>query len=355
MGRLSANAAMVATYQPPGRFVVEQRELPALKAGEVRLAVEACGVCGSDLHAYDAGWTAFGAVPGHETAGTVMECAVGVEDVRVGDRIAIHPLIPCGECDFCRTGRDNVCSRMRDARGGFSSQMILPPGTRKFKLPDSLDASVGAMLEPLAVAVRAVNLAPLTAGTPCVVTGLGPIGQCAVRVLRARGVDTVIAVDVVEGKLAYARRAGADVLGALQVDVAGELAARFGGGTHKGYEYADVPVVIDCSGAPQVVADAVRSYLKPGGTLVVAALFEADLTLDFNPLVRKEIDVLGSYSANREAIDQAYALLTSGDVELDDLVSSIVPLDQIDKVFSEHRQHASSIKVVIRPGEVVTR
>jgi 2-desacetyl-2-hydroxyethyl bacteriochlorophyllide A dehydrogenase len=345
-----SDQAIVAAYDAQGRLVLEERALPALQDGEVRLAVDACGICGSDLHAYDAGWLAVGEVPGHETAGTVVECGSGVTDAAVGDRIAIHPLIPCRECDFCVAGLDNVCSRMRNARGGFSSQMILPAGTRKFRIPESIDITIGAMLEPLGVAVRAANLAPVSADTPCLVTGLGAIGQCVVRVLRARGVRQVVAVDVVKPKLELARTVGAVGLNAEEVDVARELTERFGGGTHKGYEYANVPVAIDCSGAPSVIANSVRSYLMPSGTLVVAALFEHELTFDLNPLVRKEINLKGSYSANEEALEQAYALLTSGAVRLDDLLGDMFSLEHIDEVFRDPSTRAGAVKVVVVPG-----
>jgi threonine dehydrogenase-like Zn-dependent dehydrogenase len=171
--------------------------------------------------------------------------------------------------------------------------------------------------------------------------------------LRARGIRDVVAVDVVESKLKFAGRAGAHVLDAQQVNIAEELVRRFGGGTHKGYQYANVPVAIDCSGAPAVIGSAVRSYIMPSGTLVVAALFETDVTFDLNPLVRKEIALKGSYSANTDALSQAYSLLTSGAVRLDDLLSDGVALEEIDEVFRDPSRRAGAIKIVVSPRGLV--
>jgi 2-desacetyl-2-hydroxyethyl bacteriochlorophyllide A dehydrogenase len=331
--------------------VIEERPVRSPGPGEVLIEVEACGICGSDLHAYSAGWPADGEVLGHETAGTVAEVGPDVVSVTVGQRVAVIPAVPCGRCDYCVAGCDNLCSAMRTAKGGFSTAMVVPAGTALFPLPDGVSAIVGSLLEPLAVAVRAVHLAELDPARPCVVSGLGPIGQCIVRVLRAHGATDIIGIDVVPARLEIGRASGARVIDARGGAITGRLRELVGGGVHRGYEFADVPLVFECSGVPHVVSDVMRGYVRPGGVVVLVALFEAPVCFDLNPVIRKEVSVRGSYAYTGDDCRSAFALIENGRVKLVDLVTSVVPLASIDEFFASPERRAEATKLVVAPHE----
>jgi (R,R)-butanediol dehydrogenase/meso-butanediol dehydrogenase/diacetyl reductase len=188
---------------------------PVPGPGEVLLDVSFCGICGSDLHmlAMPAGMFPAGHVLGHEFTGVVAGLGSAAGQWRVGDRVAVLPIADCGECYACRAGHPNLCEQGIDhgpgiGRPGGYAESVTVPTAMLHRLPDSVSDADGALIEPLAVALRAVKLSQATPGEPVCVLGAGPIGVLALAALRARGFSRVAVVEPVAGRRAAAARLG---------------------------------------------------------------------------------------------------------------------------------------------------
>src|SRR3990172_10976282 len=198
-----------------GKEKIEVREVdvPSPAAGEVLLRVRTCGICGSDLHFYHGSLPAMPKIsPGHEFAGEIVELGEGVSGFEVGQRVVVEPVKSCRECAYCRTGQYQLCSRRvllgTFAPGGLAEYVTVPAYTL-YPLPDDLDFDLGALVEPLAVAVHGLHLVDLTAGERVLVMGSGSIGVLAVLAARAFGAADVIATYRHEHQAKAALAAGA--------------------------------------------------------------------------------------------------------------------------------------------------
>src|SRR3569833_2664052 len=202
---------------------VEERPLAIPGPGQVSIAIGAGGICGSDLHYYLHG--GFGVervkhpmVLGHEVSGTITAVGPGVETLRVGDRVAVSPSLPCNKCEYCLKGQQNHCldmrfygsaMRMPHVDGAFR-QALVAEASQCHKLAEGVSLAEGTFAEPFAVTLHAVNRAGSLLGKRVLVTGSGPIGALCVIAARAHGAREVIATDVLDGPLAFARKVGAD-------------------------------------------------------------------------------------------------------------------------------------------------
>lgn len=341
-----------ATWQGIRTVGLEHVAPPEPGPRDVVLAVEACGICGSDVHRYlEGAWAAAGMPLGHEFAGRVVRAGAEVTSLAVGDRVAVNPAGPCGACDQCRRGRENLCADgSRNARGGLGDEVLVrepEAGQRLFVLPDALPFEEGAFLEPLSVAVRAVRHAGPVLDEPVVVVGLGTIGQCVLRVLLAEGVREIVGIDVSAPRLQAARAAGVDVLDGSTDDVRAALLARWGR-TSSPYQpdAGAVATVFECSGAPSMI-DLAVSTTRAGGTLVLAGLTREPPQVDVNTVVQKELRLLGTYAYTGDDAAAAFGLLRDGRVRLGPLVSHRFPLSRVAEAFAAQADVDGCIKVVV--------
>src|SRR5581483_7104536 len=230
---------------------IEEVPDPVPAAGEVACRVEACGVCGSDVTDW---WVSrkLPAVLGHEPVGIVEAVGDGVAGVAVGDRVAVHHHVPCGECRRCRRGHETLCERFRSSRlplGGFAERLLVPEDLvgELLPIPDGLDPVVASFVEPLACVLRAQDRARLRPGDSLLVVGAGGNGLLQIAAAHARGVDAVWVREPRPERLAIAEAWGAE---------------------HHGNEQVDVAMV--CTPAPEAIATAAAA-LAPGGTLCLYA------------------------------------------------------------------------------------
>lgn len=341
----------VGVYKGKNSIVVDDAPEPELAENDFLLAVGACGVCGSDLHAYAQGWPPVGTVMGHEFAGQVVKIGDAVAQVAVGDRVAVIPMLFCGDCRYCRQSRENLCEHVRGTAGGYAERVRLPEGTITCAMPDSMSMEEAAFLEPLSVAVRAVRLAGHPPEEPAIVVGLGSIGQLVTQVLKAQGVQCVIGIDLSLLRLRTAALLGADItLDPSDGDVVETLRSRIGGGKHRGYVFTNAATVFECSGANRVVGQAVTSLVRVAGTVVMAALSESDVAFDANPLVRKEISLIGSYAYTPEDVTEAFRLLVERQVDVVPLITHRRPLEAVDDAFAVQADKDMSVKVLVVPS-----
>jgi threonine dehydrogenase-like Zn-dependent dehydrogenase len=328
-----------AVWTDEGLEVVADEPGP-LEPGWVRLRVEACGICGSDLHFWHGHLRRpLSTSPGHELAGTVVDGPAGLSD----QRYAVSPNVTCGRCAFCRSGRTNLCSKggpgLGLGRHGGLAELVDAPLENLAPIPDGVDAVTASLTEPLAVTVRGVGLADVQADERVLVLGAGTIGLCAALVARDRAAEVAISARHPH------QRAAAEQLGVTVLDEADALAW--------GKEQRPDVVVESVGGAADTVGDAVR-VVGRGGRIVLLGTFDGPRTVDLQRLMMKEVRLLGSFcygSGPREPEFATAARLTGRwSSELAALATHQLPLDQVAEAFrTASDKGTGAIKVTLVP------
>lgn len=329
-------------------LALEEREPDSLGPGQARVRIEAGGICGSDLHYYNHG--GFGTIRvrepmilGHEIAGVVVETAPDVERVKPGDRVAVNPSRPCRHCAYCLKGLSQHCldmrfygsaMRMPHVQGGFREDLVCDAAQCEAARRASTQEL--ALAEPFAVVLHGLSRAGSLLGERVLVTGCGPIGALTVAAARLHGAAEIIATDVTDEPLAYARKMGADI--ALNaVTQAKEIAAL---GADKG----SVGVMFECSGNERALRSGIDA-VRPQGVIVQLGL-GGDVALAQNVVVAKEIDIRGSFRFGPE-FALAARLIDEARVDLRPLVSQHFALEDAVEAFETASDRRKSMKVQI--------
>lgn len=329
---MSMRSAMMTAIR-----TIEVRDAPepALTGEDsVLVQVGAVGVCGSDVHYYTQGGIgrqriAFPETLGHECAGTVI-AAGSKAGLRAGQRVAIDPLIPCGRCDQCLSGRVHTCRNQRflgcpgEAPGALSERLVLPARCC-YPVPNSMTTGEAVMVEPLSIAIWAVRLAAgLRDGSRVAVLGSGPIGLCVLLACRAEARCTIYATDLVKDRLAVARECGADWTGnPRETDVVVDVAKR---------EPLGIDFVFECAGEQETLEQAVE-LLKPGGTLLIVGIPEVErVSFPIHQLRRKEITIRNVRRQN-ECTADAVRWIAEGRVNVRPLMTHRFPLAESRAAF----------------------
>jgi (R,R)-butanediol dehydrogenase/meso-butanediol dehydrogenase/diacetyl reductase len=314
---------------------LELVELPDPEPGpdEVVVRVAACGVCGSDLSCYKTGVFS-GSVLGHELAGWVASAGPGAGAWRAGDAVVVDPKVPCGTCEDCRAGAAHRCPEALTrgpggTRDGGFAELVAVPARCLHRLPGSVRVEDACLVEPLAVALHGLRRAgPLA--EQAVVVGCGPIGLLAVAALRAAGCPSVIGVDPV----------------AVRGRLAEELGAERSVGTIDEAPRG-VPLVLECSGRPEALADA-TNLLAAGGRAVLLGVPMAPATVVPMVWVTRELTVVGSIASTDEDFRDAIGLLERLP-EIARIVTRRVGLEELPGVFDELLERPADGKVVAVP------
>jgi 2-desacetyl-2-hydroxyethyl bacteriochlorophyllide A dehydrogenase len=322
----------------PGVVEVVQRERRALGPGEVRLQIEAIGVCGSDValmggrHPY----AVYPVTPGHEIGGRVVE-ATAESGLSLGQRVTVRPLLTCGSCRACREGRYNHCPEVRvlgvHVDGGMAEEITLPSAL-VFPVPEEVSAEEAAMVEPTAVAVHVCHRAGITRGSTVAILGTGVIGLLALQVARARGARAILGVDRVVERLALASALGASrVVDSRNEDV-----------TAAGLELCPdgFDVILETVGVEATLGYAL-DLARRGGAVVLVALPHGRSGFDFEPVYRKELS-LRATRLYAEDFAEAVPLVATKRVAVDSLITHRFPLDQAARALSLPGE---------RPGEAI--
>ncbi len=318
---------------------------PVPARGEVVLAVSFCGICGSDLQmpGYPAEVIPAGHVPGHEFTGRIATIGEEVVGWSVGDRVAVLPMVSCGRCLACRMGALNLCEAgiMHGpglGRQGAYAQYVAVPAGMLQRLPDAVSAEHGALVEPLAVAIRGISLAEVRSGDPICVLGAGPIGVMAALGARARGSEAILVVEPSSGRREWMQRLGFVV---APPDEAVSTAAELFGGP---------PVaVVDCSGHRTGVPLAI-DLLAPRGRLVTVGVAPEPVPLDLTALAMKEIAIQGSLAYSVDDFREALAHIEAGNVPCDELITTVAPVEDAAAWFGELTSGTTSqLKVLLQP------
>lgn len=328
----------------------QEWEIPRPGKGELQIKLEYVGICGSDLHFYSDGrlanWVPDGPlVLGHEPGGIVTEIGEGVEGFQIGDRVALEPGVPCGECEECRKGHYNLCPHVRfmaipKEKDGVFAEYCTHSASMCYKLPENVDTMEGALIEPLAVGMHACELSNAKIGQTAIVLGCGCIGLVTIMSLKARGVSEIYAVDVLDKRLEKAKEVGAvRVFHGAREDIEAFAKTLPGGGADLVYE---------CAGNRRTTLQTCRLIKRAGKVTLVGVSPEPVLELDIATLNAME-GVIYSVYRYRNLYPTAIAAVAAGSIPLKSVVSHVFDFkDCIDGINYSLDHKEDVIKGVIK-------
>jgi L-iditol 2-dehydrogenase len=300
-------------------------------------------MCGSDTHYYEHGRIGRFVVEeplvlGHEAAGEVAELGSGVTRLTVGQRVSIEPGVPDLTCEQCLAGRYNLCPNMRffatPPFDGALAEYVVVHEAFAHPVPENVSDDAAALLEPLSVGIWACRKARITAGDRVLVTGAGPIGLVCVQAALAFGATEVVVSDVNPARLALAKELGATEA----IDV-------------RETPVSDLPrppqVLLECSGHAPAIAEAIRA-LDRAGRAVLVGMGSDEVALPLPVVQERELELVGTFRyAN--TWPTAIALVASGRIDVDRLVTGTYRLDQTEEALTAGRRDPQSVKAVVRP------
>lgn len=343
----------VAVMEGIGKMGYIERPIPEVKQDEVLVKLEYVGICGSDMHYYETG--AIGNyvveppfVLGHEPGGTVVEVGSNVKHLKVGDRVALEPGKTCGKCEFCRSGKYNLCPDViffaTPPVDGVFQEYVAHEAALCFKLPDNVSTLEGALIEPLAVGFHAANQGNAHAGQTVVVMGAGCIGLVSMMALKAEGVSKVYVVDVMQKRLDKALELGANgVINAMETDTVEELMRLTDG---KGCDLA-----IETAGTEITTRQCVHA-VKKGATIVCVGYSKTgEMTLPMSLALDKEIrfETVFRY---RHIYPMAIDAVAAGKVNLKGIVTDIFEFNDIQNAMDRSvADKANIVKAVVKIAE----
>lgn len=340
----------VAVMNGIGKMGFEEREIPKVKDNEVLVKLDYVGICGSDLHYYETG--AIGDyvveppfVLGHEPGGVVVEAGKNVTHLKAGDRVALEPGKTCGHCEFCKTGRYNLCPDVvffaTPPVEGVFQEYVAHEADLCFKLPDDVSTLEGALIEPLAVGFHAAMQGNAHAGQTAVVMGAGCIGLVSMMALKAMGVSKVYVVDIMQKRLDKALELGADgVINGAEKDAVQEVMRLT---ENKGCDLA-----IETAGT-QITTVQTIHMTKKGSTIVLVGYSKSgEMTLPMSLALDKEL-TFKTVFRYRHIYPMAIEAVASGKVNLKGIVTDIFSLEEAQKAMDYSvNNKADVVKAVIK-------
>jgi 2-desacetyl-2-hydroxyethyl bacteriochlorophyllide A dehydrogenase len=334
----------------PGR-PLELQEIPIPQVGsqDVLVRVKAAGICHSDAH-YRAGKSRVDPLPltlGHEVAGVVESVGAEVRRLKRGDRVCIHYMATCGDCEYCNQGSEQFCTTgqmIGKYRDGGYAEYILVPARSAFKLPDEIPFEQGAiMMCSSATSLHALNKGRLQSGESVAIFGIGGLGISAVQLARAFGASTVYAVDIKTSKLDLARQLGAIPINAAMNDPVAEIKRLTGG--------RGVDVALELIGLPLTMKQAIQSLAIKGRALLVGITQQSFEVSPYSEVLNKEAEIIGVSDHLAQELPLLLDWAKQGRLNLSDVVTHTVPLDAgaINDTLDRLEKFGDQIRVVITP------
>ena len=332
-------------------FIVRETEIPELKSGWVLIKVEACGICGSDVHGMD-GSTGRRQPPiimGHEAAGIIAKVASDVSGWKAGDRVTFDSTISCGECFYCQRGDINLCDNRLvlgvscneyRQNGAFAEFVAVPIGIL-YSILDNISFEQAAMVEAVSVAVHATAISSVQPGDTVVVIGCGMIGLLCIQALKAAGCGKVIAIDQVDERLNIAMELGADrTLNSTEPDLIQQVLNET--------ESRGADSVFEVVGIEQTVNLAIDCTRK-GGTVTLIGNLAPEVRFPLQKVVTRQLKLQGSCASAGE-YPICLELIASGKIKVDRLISKIAPLEDGNEWFHRlYNKEVGLMKVILKP------
>jgi L-iditol 2-dehydrogenase len=340
----------VAELYEPRHFRLVERGIEEPGPGHVQVRVKAVGICGSDLHYFSEG--AIGDTPcvypmvmGHEPAGVVVSTGPGVSGWSPGDRAALEPAVYCYHCEFCRSGRHNVCASLRflstPSEPGFFRDYVNLPVHNVLPLPPELSFEEGTLFEPLAVVLHSLKLAQIQFGESIAVFGAGPIGLLTVLVAKLSGAGRIWSVEPLPHRRSLALSMGADAaVDPAGVDPVREVLRDTAG--------RGVDVVFDCAAKADTVNQCIAVSRSAGRVVVTGIPSGSRFPIDFSSMRRKETTLLNVRRSNHES-DMALELLREQRTRFTPLLTHELPLEQLERAFELADGYAAGVgKTIVK-------
>ncbi|XP_071090101.1 sorbitol dehydrogenase-like [Haliotis cracherodii] len=323
--------------------------IPEPEYGEVQLKLLSCGICGTDVHLWKHG--GIGGLPvteavilGHEASSVVTKVGKGVTSLKVGDRVATEPGVPCLQCKKCKAGRYNLCQDMQviiPKYCGSLTRYAIHGADFCFKLPDNISDEEGAVIEPLAVTVYACNRAGIQMGDTVLICGSGSIGLLCLLTVLARGATTVLVTDISDEKLKIAKKVGAshtlNVKGMSPQEAAAAIEGILG-------ELVDV--TLECTGVTSCVSTGIYATTR-GGNVTMVGIGNLSMEVPLGTAAMKEVDIRGILRYCHDDFSNAVKLVASGKVDVKPLITHRFPLEKsLDAL--KTTESGVAIKVMVR-------
>jgi L-iditol 2-dehydrogenase len=325
--------------------------LPAVGPGEVLVRVEACGICGSDVHGFDGstGRRIPPIVMGHEAAGTVEAIGAGVTKYAKGDRVTFDSTVYCGKCPYCARGQFNLCDNREVIgvscgeyrRHGAFAEFVVVPERIMYPLPANFSFDEAAMLEAVSVALHAVKVSQVKGGETALVIGAGMIGLLTLQAARAAGCARVFIADVDGTRLELARQVGADAaIKATGADLVAEVMRLTNG--------VGVDLALEAVGRNETVNGAINCVRK-GGTVTLVGNLAPEVTLPLQKVVVRQLKLQGSCASSGE-YPEAIELIAAGKIKVKPLITAIASLEEGPRWFERlHAGEPNLMKVILSP------
>jgi 2-desacetyl-2-hydroxyethyl bacteriochlorophyllide A dehydrogenase len=326
--------------EKPNSMSVSKIEDPTPQAGEAVIKVEACGICGTDIHVLRGEFapTRYPIVPGHEFCGEVVAVAKDVKNVKVGDFVAVDPSLFCGHCRQCRAGRFNHCENWNatgvGSANGASAEFVAVPASNAFQLPSEMPRHWGALVEPLSCAVHGLDQVDLKVADNYLIYGAGTMGLLLAQLAKDSGASQLDMVERNPKRHDLAKRLAAD-----RIAVSADELDR-----PQGWD-----VVIDATGVVPAIEDGLKRVAR-GGTFLMFGVANADATATFNPfkIYNDEIKIIGSMAV-LHSFERALTLLAKGVIDSEAMITNRFPLDEYSKAIDTFLA-GTGLKVQVSPN-----
>ncbi len=325
--------------EEPNKLTVSQIKDPTPGSGEAVIKVEACGICGTDIHVLRGEFapTRYPIVPGHEFCGEVVATGAGVGNVKVGDFVAVDPSLFCGKCRQCRLGRFNLCENWNaigvGSANGACAEFVAVPSANAFRLPSDMPRNWGALVEPLSCAVHGLDQVDLQVAGDYLIYGAGTMGLLLAQLAKDSGASRVDMVERNPHRHALATRLAAD-----RVAVSADELDR-----PQGWD-----VVIDATGVVPAIEDGLRRVAR-GGTFLMFGVANADATATFSPfrVYNDEIKIIGSMAV-LHSFERALTMLAKGVIDSEAMITNRFRLDEYQSAIDTFLA-GSGLKVQVAP------
>lgn len=328
-----------------GKLEIRDIEMPAAKAGELLLEIKHVGVCGSDLSFFTSPRERFTkeseypVILGHECAGEVVGLGAGVKDFHIGDKVAVEPGIPCMKCNYCMTGRYNLCDDMNFMACppwelGALQKYISFPAMMCFRLPENVSTLEGALVEPLAVGMHAVTRAGVKPGATVLIFGSGCIGMATMLSCKAHGAGTVYMTDIFDKRLEKAKTLGAtDIINSGKTDLLERVMELTGG---KGAD-----IVFEAAGNP-AAAEMTQKVVKKGGRIVIIGNVHGEVPFNLLRTATREVDIIGVFRY-RNQYPVSISSIASGLIDIKSICTDIYPFSDVQRGFNDAQERKMEV------------
>ncbi len=334
-----------AIYTEKGKFGFGDVEDGVVGKNQLKVAVQYCGICGTDIHYLDGDFEyrikEKPGIPGHECSCVVLEVGEDVKNFKVGDPIVVKPLEPCGECQACKMGYDNACMKLDcygiEFRGSFAEHYIITEDVCHH-IPNDMNMLHAALVEPMSVGCHVNRRADVKSGENVVVLGGGPIGIVIAVVAKSRGANVIVS-ELNSDRIAAARSMGFDVINPKETDVVEYVKEKTNG------KFADT--VFEVAGV-QASVDTMVQLLHTHSKIIMVAAHQKPITLDIRALYMKECELITSRTCNSSDMDEALEIIAKNEYDWDKFIEpTIFPLSKIQDAMMLAKSGKGGLKVMV--------